>query len=71
MSLYTCLLYTSLGKEKELWYKRTFNIPSSWRGKNILLHFGAVDWKAEIYLNDVKIGTHTGGYVPVSYTHLQ
>ena len=49
-----------LGKEKELWYKRTFNIPSSWRGKNILLHFGAVDWKAEIYLNDVKIGTHTG-----------
>ena len=45
-----------LGKEKELWYKRTFNIPSSWRGKNILLHFGAVDWKAEIYLNDVKIG---------------
>lgn len=56
-----------LGKEKELWYKRTFNIPSSWRGKNILLHFGAVDWKAEIYLNDVKIGTHTGGYVPFKF----
>ncbi|NDV58152.1 glycoside hydrolase family 2 protein [Bacteroides sp. 519] len=56
-----------LGKEKELWYKRTFTVPSNWRGKNILLHFGAVDWKADIYLNDVKIGSHTGGFTPFSF----
>lgn len=56
-----------LGKEKELWYKRTFAIPSGWKGKNILLHFGAVDWKAEVYLNDIKIGTHTGGYTPFCF----
>lgn len=56
-----------LGKEKELWYKRSFTVPSNWRGKDILLHFGAVDWKAEIYLNDVKIGTHTGGFTPFSF----
>ncbi|MDR2860061.1 MAG: beta-galactosidase [Mediterranea sp.] len=55
-----------LGKEKELWYKRTFNIPAGWKSKTVLLHFGAVDWKAEIYLNDIKIGSHTGGYTPFS-----
>lgn len=56
-----------LGKDKELWYKRTFTVPSNWKGKKILLNFGAVDWKAEVYLNDVKIGTHTGGYTPFSF----
>lgn len=55
-----------LGKEKELWYKRTFNVPAGWKSKTVLLHFGAVDWKAEIYLNDIKIGSHTGGYTPFS-----
>lgn len=57
----------NLGKENELWYKRTFAIPTSWKNKTVLLHFGAVDWKTEIYLNDIKIGTHTGGYTPFSF----
>ncbi len=56
-----------VGKENELWYKRTFTVPSGWKGKTILLHFGAVDWKADVYLNDIKIGTHTGGYTPFSF----
>ncbi|NDV66311.1 glycoside hydrolase family 2 protein [Bacteroides sp. 224] len=56
-----------LGKDNELWYKRTFTIPSGWRSKNVLLHFGAVDWKTEVYLNDIKIGSHTGGYAPFSF----
>lgn len=56
-----------LGKDKELWYKRSFTIPSNWNGKNILLHFGAVDWKAEVFVNDIKVGTHTGGYTPFSF----
>lgn len=56
-----------VGKENELWYKRTFTVPSAWKGKHILLHFGAVDWKADVYLNDIKIGTHTGGYTPFSF----
>jgi len=56
-----------LNKENELWYKRTFTVPSDWKNKDILLHFGAVDWKAEVYLNDIKIGTHTGGYTPFSF----
>ncbi|MDR2057792.1 MAG: beta-galactosidase [Dysgonamonadaceae bacterium] len=53
-----------VGENNELWYKRTFTIPSAWKNKNILLHFGAVDWKAEVYINDIKIGNHTGGYTP-------
>lgn len=53
-----------LGKEKELWYRHTFTIPSDWKSKNVILHFGAVDWKAEVYLNNIKIGSHTGGYTP-------
>jgi beta-galactosidase/beta-glucuronidase len=53
-----------VGEENELWYKRTFTVPAAWKNKNILLHFGAVDWKADVYLNDVKIGSHTGGYTP-------
>ncbi|MDR1342778.1 MAG: beta-galactosidase [Prevotellaceae bacterium] len=56
-----------LGKENELWYKRTFAVPSAWKGKSVLLHFGAVDWKAEVFVNNIKIGTHKGGYTPFSF----
>lgn len=57
----------SVGSENEVWYKRTFEIPAKWKGKNVLLHFGAVDWKADVWVNDVKIGSHTGGYTPFSF----
>ena len=56
-----------LGSENELWYERTFTVPSGWKGKNVLLHFGAVDWKAEVFVNDVKVGMHKGGYTPFSF----
>ncbi|HMP29703.1 MAG TPA: glycoside hydrolase family 2 TIM barrel-domain containing protein [Saprospiraceae bacterium] len=52
----------SVGKDNEAWYQRRFTVPSSWKGKNILLHFGAVDWKSEIWLNGIKIASHEGGY---------
>ena len=48
-------------------YNRTFTIPSEMKGKNILLHFGAVDWKCEVYVNGKQVGTHTGGYDPFSF----
>lgn len=56
----------TVGDKHELWYKRTFRIPSKWKGKHVLLHFGAVDWRADVYVNDVKIGTHEGGFTPFS-----
>ena len=56
-----------LGSENELWYQREFTVPSNWKNNRILLHFGAVDWKADVWVNDVKVGQHTGGYVPFSF----
>ena len=53
-----------INEHQELWYQRTFDVPSSWKGKQILLHFGAVDWKADVWVNDVKVGEHTGGFTP-------
>lgn len=52
---------------KELIYQRTFDVPASWKGKQVLLHFGAVDWKADVWVNDVKVGSHTGGFTPFSF----
>ncbi len=48
--------------ETNLWYKRNFTIPNDWKGKRILLHFGAVDRIATIFVNGKKAGSHTGGY---------
>lgn len=56
-----------LGPKNALWYDRTFTVPAKWNGKRILLHFGAVDWKAEVWVNNIKIGEHTGGYAPFSF----
>lgn len=53
-----------VGQENELWYKRTFQVPAAWKGKEILLHFGAVDWQADVFVDDVLIGSHVGGYTP-------
>ena len=57
----------SLGEKNELWYQRKFSIPSKWKSYRILLHFGAVDWKADVWVNQVKVGQHTGGFTPFSF----
>jgi beta-galactosidase/beta-glucuronidase len=57
----------NVGKENELWYHSTFIIPKLWKGRNIILHFGGVDWKSEIWINDVFVGSHQGGYDPFSF----
>ena len=49
------------------WYRRTFSIPEEWLGQRIILHFGAVNWRSQIYVNGQSVGTHTGGYDPFSY----
>jgi len=56
-----------VGRDHELWYHREFTVPSKWKNQNVLLHFGAVDWKADIWVNDVKVGQHAGGYTPFSF----
>ena len=56
-----------LAKSETLWYERQFTVPKKWKGKNVLLHFGAVDWHTEVFVNDVLVGEHKGGYDPFSF----
>lgn len=56
-----------VGENNELWYKREFTVPSSWKSKNIKINFGAVDWKADVFINDILIGSHQGGFAPFSF----
>ena len=52
----------SLNEKQILYYSKEFTIPKEWKNKNILIHFNAVDWKCVLYINEIKIGEHTGGY---------
>ena len=45
-----------------LTYERSFSLPEEWKGSRILLHFGAVDQYASVYVNGMPAGSHTGGY---------
>ena len=56
----------SVGPENELWYRRTFSVEPL--GSNrLLLHFGAVDWQATVWVNGRKVGEHRGGFDPFSF----
>ena len=50
-----------------LWYRRTFANPEKWAGRRVLLHFGAVDWEATVWVNGKELGTHKGGYDGFSF----
>jgi hypothetical protein len=54
----------TVGPSRTLWYRRTFTVPESWHGQRVLLHFGAVDWEARVWVNGQEIGSHRGGYDP-------
>ncbi len=56
----------SVSKNDVLWYRRSFVIPSSWKGKDVLLHFGAVDHDAKVYVNGKLVACHSGGYTGFS-----
>lgn len=55
-----------VGKDQALWYNRVFTVPGSWKGNDVLLNFGAVDWACDVWVNNVKVGAHKGGYTPFS-----
>lgn len=48
-------------------YRKTFSLPEAFSGKNVLLHFGAVDWRCYVYVNGQLAGTHDGGSVPFAF----
>jgi beta-galactosidase/beta-glucuronidase len=57
----------TVGDKNELWYRREFTVPTAWKNKRIKLNFGAVDWKADVFVNDILVGSHKGGYTPFSF----
>jgi len=60
-----------VGPDNRLWYRRTFETPKGRRwvsqGRRILLHFGAVDWDATVWVNGREVGSHRGGYDPFTF----
>ncbi|PTX94818.1 beta-galactosidase [Verrucomicrobia bacterium LW23] len=49
-----------------VWYRRTVNLPREWAGRDVLLHFQAVDYDATVWANGVEAGHHRGGFTPFS-----
>ena len=52
--------------DEVLWYRRSFRVPRNWKDR-VMLHFGAVDWQADVWLNGNYLGRHTGGYTAFSF----
>lgn len=50
-----------------VWYRRTFDLPAEMAGQRRLLHFGAVDYQADVWLNGQYLGGHEGGYTPFTF----
>lgn len=51
----------------KLWYQHSFTIDDAWKGKNIILHFQAVDYECQVWVNDKLAGTHKGGNNPFEF----
>jgi beta-galactosidase/beta-glucuronidase len=49
-----------------VWYRRQFSVPPEWSGRRVLLNFGAVDYRATVWVNGIVVGTHEGGHTPFS-----
>lgn len=54
----------TVGKDNELWYYRKVEISTNQRKGKVLIHFGAVDWESEVFVNGQSVGIHRGGYDP-------
>lgn len=62
---------SGIGKGSEVhervWYHRRFGVPATWRGRRVLIQFGAVDWDTTVWINGREAGHHRGGYTPFSF----
>ncbi|NOU88633.1 glycoside hydrolase family 2 [Paenibacillus sp. LMG 31460] len=47
-----------------VWYRRDLTLPDDFQNKRILLHFGAVDYEASVWVNGVLVAKHEGGHTP-------
>lgn len=49
------------------WYARSFEVPAEWRNRDLLLHFGAVDYRTTVWVNGQEVGHNEGGHVPFAF----
>jgi hypothetical protein len=49
-----------VGDANNLWYRRAFETPGKWKGRCVLLHFGAVDWETTVWVNGKEVGMYHG-----------
>jgi Glycosyl hydrolases family 2, sugar binding domain/Glycosyl hydrolases family 2/Glycosyl hydrolases family 2, TIM barrel domain len=52
--------------DDQMWYRKVFRLPSTWHGQRVLLHFGAVDQIATVWVNNQQVAHHEGGYTGFS-----
>lgn len=57
----------TVGKDSVLWYQRNIDFAPKLKDQRVMLHFGAVDWKCDVFVNGKPAGTHQGGYDPFSF----
>ena len=55
------------GFVKNVWYRRTFELPKMWKSPRTLLHIGACDWETRVWLNGKLLGKHVGGSAPITF----
>jgi hypothetical protein len=61
-------IHQSKGAPKVGWYRRRFRVPAEFPGDHrVWLRFGAVDWRADVWINGRKVGDHEGGYTPFEF----
>lgn len=53
--------------EGTVWFKRSFDYAKRAPDRRVFVHFGAVNTRAEVYLNGVKLGVHEGGFTPFNF----
>lgn len=56
-----------VGEHNYLWYRKSIEAPKLAKDERLLIHFGAVDWEAVVYVNGKEAGTHKGGFDPFSF----
>ena len=52
--------------DDQMWYRKVFQLPGTWRGQRVLLHFGAVDQTATVWVNNQRVAHHEGGFTGFS-----
>ena len=63
----SCWELTEKDYEGVAFYRRTFKVPANWKGKIVRLHFDAVNYVAEVWLNNHAVGFHEGGFTPFDF----